>query len=109
MNNFHLSVYDSYKTKTPSTRSYLIIHSLFQNYSGVSLLIQYGFKRDPVVLGEILEIYHALEGRGLRMWQVVIIEDNLSRDFRYQMSNIEYPHVNNDWLWVKAAYQMAQR
>ena len=29
-----------------------------------------------------------------------ILEDNLSRDFRYQMSNIEYPFVNNDWLWV---------
>ena len=29
-----------------------------------------------------------------------ILEDNLSRDFRYQMSNIEYPYVNNDWLWV---------
>ena len=29
-----------------------------------------------------------------------ILEDNLSRDFRYQMSNIKYPHVNNDCLWV---------
>ena len=29
-----------------------------------------------------------------------ILEDNLSRDFRYQMSNIKYPHVNNDFLWV---------
>ena len=25
-----------------------------------------------------------------------ILEDNLSRDFLYQMSNIEYPYVNND-------------
>ena len=29
-----------------------------------------------------------------------ILEDNLSRDFRYQMLNNEYPYVNNDWLWV---------
>ena len=29
-----------------------------------------------------------------------ILEDNLSRDLLYQMSNIEYPYVNNDWLWV---------
>ena len=26
----------------------------------------------------------------------VIVEDNLSRDFLYQMSNIEYPYVNTD-------------
>ena len=25
-----------------------------------------------------------------------ILEDNLSGDFLYQMSNIEYPYVNND-------------
>ena len=30
----------------------------------------------------------------------LILEDNLSRDLLYQMSNIEYPYVNNDWLWV---------
>ena len=30
----------------------------------------------------------------------LILEDNLSRDFLYQMSNIEYPYVNNDWLGV---------
>ena len=109
MKNFHLSVYDSYKTKTPILIRDLIIHSLFHNCFQASLPMQYGFKSDPVVLGNILEFYHALEGRGLRMWQVVIPEDNLSRDFRYQISNIEYLYVNNDWLWVKAAYQIAQR
>ena len=29
-----------------------------------------------------------------------ILEDNLSCDFLYKMSTIEYPYVNNDWLWV---------
>ena len=28
--------------------------------------------------------------------EVYILEGNLSRDFLYQMSNIEYPYVNND-------------
>ena len=50
MNNFHLIVYDSYKTKTPVLVRDLIIHSLFRNYFRASLPIQYGFNSDQVVL-----------------------------------------------------------
>ena len=45
----------------------------------------------------------------LKVLEESILEDNLSRDLLYQMSNIEYSYVNNDWLWVWPAYQIARR
>ena len=27
---------------------------------------------------------------------IIILKDNFSRDFLYQISNIEYPYINND-------------
>ena len=46
------------------------------------------------------EYFNVSHGRDINTQYVCILEDNLSRDFLYEMLNIEYPFINNDWLWV---------